>query len=494
MQRRIIEELLIIVAILAFNVLFWSEKMGLNVLLYTLVVTAALWYRYPESRQERMVQILSAGTLLAAIWVITANSMMSKWMWVLSLTAMAGSWQFNFLRFLWYSMAVVWMNVFWVPVLAYQNWAALRQKEATTTPKRKRRIGFGIGPLFISLVFIVLYSIANEHFGQLMLDIWDGFFRLFSLDISFERVVFFLFGFMLTGALLWRNREHFVAKIDPRYTFDLMRNHHKRPKVVPKWLNFPTLALRHKLDRAVFALGALNIITLLANVLDIQYVWLDSLERSAIEMKMYVHEGTYVLIFSIVLAMGVLFFYFYKNLNFIHANERLKILAYAWIAQNVFLALSVGRRNFDYINGEALGYKRIGVFIFLTCVLFGLYTMVQKIRDRKTIFFVLTRNAWFVYGLILVLSSVHWDIFVTRFNLDFQQQNPKHQLDTHFLMQEVSNKNLWLMEQRKSEWMTTDYFSSEHKRRILEFTGEQQRLSWLSWNYPDWLNRDFLKQ
>jgi Domain of unknown function (DUF4173) len=494
MERKIIQELLVIVAILSFNWLFWSEKMGLNVLLYTIIVVLALWYRYPESRQERQVWYLTAGTLIGAVWVVTANSLMSKWFWSLSLCAMAGSWQFNFLRFLWYSMAAIFMSVFSAPALAWKNWAVFRSSHPLSTTPPRRRIGWGIGPVFLIAVFIVLYSIANPYFGQLMEDILDTVAGWFSFDINFERIFFFIFGFMLTGALLWRKAGNFVAKLDGKYQFDLMRQRRKRPNGKTVWGLFNTLALRHSFDRAVFTLIALNVVTFLANILDIKHVWWSVAERNAVEMKTYVHEGTYILILSILLAMGLLFHYFYQNLNFFQQNERLKTLAYCWIGQNAFLALSVGVRNIHYINAEALGYKRIGVFIFLTCVLFGLFTMLQKIQERKTIFYVLCRNAWFTYTLILVLSAVQWDVIITNFNLDFQLRKPEHSLDRTFLIYEVSDKNLWVMDQRRAEWIDGQYAAQQHESRINNFKARQRHYSWLSWNYPDWLNRNFIVQ
>jgi hypothetical protein len=55
-----------------------------------------------------------------------------------------------------------------------------------------------------------------------------------------------------------------------------------------------------------------------------------------------VHEGTYLLILCILMAMGVLLWFFRGNLNFLPDNERLRWLAHLWLAQNAMLALSVG--------------------------------------------------------------------------------------------------------------------------------------------------------
>lgn len=102
MKKRILSEWLVLAAIIAYNILFWSEKMGLNTLLFAVLIAGILWYRYPESRHSRAVQWVTAGTLFSAICVVVNNSDFSKVVHFLSMLTMGICWQFPFLRFLWY--------------------------------------------------------------------------------------------------------------------------------------------------------------------------------------------------------------------------------------------------------------------------------------------------------------------------------------------------------------------------------------------------------
>ncbi|MFT7072048.1 DUF4153 domain-containing protein [Patiriisocius sp. Uisw_017] len=70
----------------------------------------------------------------------------------------------------------------------------------------------------------------------------------------------------------------------------------------------------------------------------------------------------------------------------------------------MILAISVGIRNFWYFEYYSLAYKRIGIFFFLTATIYGLYTVLIKVKDKKSSFYLFRNNAWSVF-LILVVTS-----------------------------------------------------------------------------------------
>ena len=248
---------------------------------------------------------------------------------------------------------------------------------------------------------------------------------------------------------------------------------------------------------ALISMFSLNSLLLLFNLTDLNYVWLTKAPATASQLKAYVHEGTYILIFSILLAMGVLLFFFRKNLNFYPKNQLLKSLAYLWVGQNALLVLSVALRNYRYIDAFGLAYKRIGVVIFLILVLYGLWSIIQKIRDCKHSYFLFHRNAWALYWVILFASTVNWDIFITRYNLTHLTMNP---VDALFLLRDVSDKNLYVLLEQQEQFLQRESYpavSLEYKQSQLERKEHQvlqkaEKYSWLSWNYADYRNRTYL--
>ena len=91
------------------------------------------------------------------------------------------------------------------------------------------------------------------------------------------------------------------------------------------------MALRNENTIGLISLVMLNILLLFINVIDIKYVWFGFTYTANVSLTKYVHEGAGLLIFSIVLAMLVLLFFFRGNLNFYKKNKWLRYLAYAWI-------------------------------------------------------------------------------------------------------------------------------------------------------------------
>jgi hypothetical protein len=221
-----------------------------------------------------------------------------------------------------------------------------------------------------------------------------------------------------------------------------------------------------------------------------------------------VHEGTELLILSIVLAMLVLLFFFKGNLNFYQRNKWLKYGAYAWVIQNVILVMSVLLRDYYYIRHHGLAYKRIGVLVFLLMVIIGLMTVLIKISLKKTNYFLFRVNAWAGLLILVLATTIHWDSMIASYNLAHQN---KVQLDVKFLLS-LSDKTLPILHQNMellkiSEQRlqsAADNSSSENcdtcfvknlVAREKNFMKEQQQYTWLSWNYADeYVNRYFKKK
>jgi len=176
-------------------------------------------------------------------------------------------------------------------------------------------------------------------------------------------------------------------------------------------------ALERERRTGLILLILVNALLLIVNLIDISWVWIGFEVEEGFNLKQFVHEGTYLLILSILLSIGILLHLFRGNLNF-HPKERaLRLLATAWIAQNFILGISVFLRNYHYIHFHGLAYKRIGVVVFLLLVLVGLVTLYLKIRGRRTWYYLLRVNGWAAFVVMVGLTTVNWDGLIVRFNL-----------------------------------------------------------------------------
>ena len=246
---------------------------------------------------------------------------------------------------------------------------------------------------------------------------------------------------------------------------------------------------------AILTISTLNILLFIVNLTDMRFVWLDYSAHSAAALRQFVHQGTYMLVLAILMAMAVLLFFFRKNLNFYPSNDVLKQLAYLWIVQNGILAASVAMRNYHYITHHGLAYKRLGVIIFLFLVVIGLITFYWKIKMKMSLYYLLLANSWAAYFALLSCGMVNWDNFITNYNLNAQTPT---EIDAGFLVYHVSDKNLPILMANKDKLLRKgnlkiNILEEGLERKLRKFERRMQKQSWLSWNVVDWKNEKLLE-
>ncbi|MFO7878813.1 MAG: DUF4173 domain-containing protein, partial [Bacteroidales bacterium] len=217
-------------------------------------------------------------------------------------------------------------------------------------------------------------------------------------------------------------------------------------------------------------------------------------------LKQFVHEGTWLLILSILLSIGIILFYFRKNLNFLQNNQALKVLSYAWMAQNAILAVSVAIRNLHYIEYFNLAYKRIAVFFFLLAVFVGLFTVILKIHKPRTSFFLLRYNSLSVFVILIGMSLVNWDVCIAKYNfghadkafvhLDFLEELDERALpwldkDMDYLKSLKQRQYQEFDFARDAAYITPERYHSHITERKEDFMKGFESRHWLSWNPAD---------
>ncbi|NJO88136.1 MAG: DUF4173 domain-containing protein [Chloroflexia bacterium] len=243
-----------------------------------------------------------------------------------------------------------------------------------------------------------------------------------------------------------------------------------------------------------------NALLLIVNVIDIKWVWLGFEYSPDFDLKQFVHEGTYLLIISILLSMGIMLYFFRDNLNFYQKSGIIKKLTYIWIAQNTILAVSVAIRNFHYITYWGLAYKRIGVILFLIAAGYGLYSLYIKIRHTKTAYFLIKKNTMAVFVILLIASLINWDSIITTHNLNHPI---KENMETSYLLT-MSDKVLPLIDQnqeilnQEQSLNTYAHFGSYsykeyYKLRVALFLSRYKKESWTSWNSQEWKAYSYYK-
>jgi hypothetical protein len=494
MKKQLITSVLFPVCAIGHHLLFWEEKMGLNTLLFSLLMTAALFYLSPESRKSGPALITATAVILTAGLVVWNNSLFSKVNHIIFSICLVGFVQGQELRFIFFAFCLGIISMFEMRIKALRelfprSWQA---KPGCGLPANAKMM-VTVAPVF--LVFFSLYFFANNKFAELTLHFFLNIIRFVEEEISLPRMLSLAVSILITGSILWKTSVTYFQRLQLNQTFMLVR---ERSVPVKNLAITDISGLRKEYRTVFFLIIILNKLLLTMNILDIRYVWFGDIPDNPSTLKAYVHEGTYLLIASILFAMGVVLFVFRKNLNFYPENKWLRWLTFGWIVQNGVLALSVGIRNWQYIDACGLAYKRIGVFIFLLLTLFGLWTMFRKVQEKRSFYFLAYQNGWALFVVLLLACFVNWDVFITRYNLSASLNLP---LDTGFLLHEVSDKNLFVLEENQGriarllnqETPANTFFESALFEKKRSFCECQSKQSWLSWNLADERNRYLCK-
>ena len=487
MKKEIIENGLFIIGVILYNIFFWEEQMGLNTLLFTVFVIGSLFYLNPESKSSTIARLTALGTLFTALMVVVFNSQLSKVVHILSLITMVGFVHQRELRFLWYGLLLALINVFSTPIKLIKKAKAIEFRKGKPLNKTKRFIKLAILPMFFVGVFFIFYVVSNRNFAIRSKDVLDEISRFcshWSFGLNAPRFFFFLFSIFVIGGLFWKVQSQWLVNLQASHKDNIIRERKQRKVNASKR---SPIALKNEYRSGLIMLVALNVLTLTVNITDIETTWIGFSQLNAHGIYYDVHYGAYVLIFTILMAIGVLLFFFRKNLNFYSKNKVLKIAALVWIVQNMILAFSVALRNIKYVGHYGLTYKRIGVFIFIALVLYGLGTVILKINEKKTAYYLFKNNAWSFYIVLILLTSVNWDSMITKYNLGLETNGKP---DYRYLIMDLSDKNLPII------YNNLDLFQGEMQYRPYnfqkaidgkkyQFKYRKRELSWLSWNYAD---------
>lgn len=502
-----------IILLVVFNFLFWGEKLGVNLFIFFFLGIISMIMLNEDNIKNKNVITSLFALLFSLGMVIVNNSFYSKFSSVICFMIFTG---FIHQPALKTAYSAVFTAAADFVIFPYNIYSELKYSASKFKPVRVflKFSRLALIPVMFFVIFYAIYAYSNPVFNSYSVSFWDTIGKyLYDIFINYPLLRFFylLFGLMIIMAFIYNRSIRIFSEVDNAYHDTLQRSkvfkvHSRTKPVVKSHLMYTLFSYRFKFNSlkletkmGIVLLGMMNALLLMLNVIDIQVTWLGFNAGEIENLAYYVHEGTYYLIFSILLSMAILLVIFRGSQNYLAKNRILKFLAYAWLAQNAFMAISVVLRNIYYIEFYyALSYKRIGVMIFLLLTLFGLGTMFVKIYARKTTSFLFKINSTAVVAVLLLMSSFSWDKTIAEFNLS----NPdRSKIDIDYLLK-LSDDALPVLDAHKElldkeylqySFIFSDYTNGldEYKRRVHRFIAEQKRYSWLSWNLSDRNTLDF---
>jgi hypothetical protein len=495
MKIEILKSAFMLLLLVIFNALFWNEMLGLNLFIFSNLLIGSFLFFHKKSFKSKNVRIAIGCTFITGITVLIHNSIISKIAHITSFWLMLGFFQQQNLRLL--------SSAFWSSLVAlisihisFLEQISFIKAPATISKSSTRKLRLLLIPLAVFILFFIIFKIANPVFNKLTDSLGNQLFDILSslfVDFSFLKVLFLLLGAVIILVSLVKRETTLIVALWESMKTDVLKRERRVNEMelleTQKATTFKMMDLKQEYQIGILLIAMVNVLLLVVNGIDIQFLWLNFDVSEAGNLAELVHEGTYMLIVSIFLSMGILMYFFRKNLNFYLKNEWLKKLAYIWIFQNTILVISVVIRTYYYIIEHGLAYKRIGVLLFLTLTTYGLYSLFVKIKGQKSSFYLWRVNSWAAYAMLVFMACINWDMLVVKYNIEkCKSAESKAKIDIEFMVSR-SDQTLFLLRENRQ------YFETDMEKlfgsgayldnRIESYLEEQKKYSWVSWNYAD---------
>ncbi len=504
MKHLSVKNILLPICLLIYSYLFWQHKLGINLSAFTVLLLAVNFYLNPRARRSNPAIFTAACTVFTAIFFTVNHTGLNGFMVFLSFFICTG---FIHIYRSQYIPSIILQTLYsftQVPVVWLDKLQHLPGNTQHISPLW-RFVRRGLIPFLIFFIFYMIYSIANPVFGKMASMFTSNIFIFFEWMFSFISLPYFFFlllGLIILTAVLFYRFSRSLFKAEATESEFLARKQQRLPKILRSpYYTLPErnpVALKNEARTATWLLILVNLLLLVVNCIDISWIWLGFNMPHNFNLKQFVHEGTYLLILSILLSIGILLYFFRANLNFYKGNKIIIRLAHIWILQNMVLTFSVFLRNWHYIQFHGLAYKRIGVMIFLLLTLIGLATLFIKIKQKRSDYFLWRTNTWAAYTVLVLFSAVQWDVLIVNYNLNHWNTAG---IDTDFYY-ELDDNTLPLLYSRISDverqmnaqkslprpWAyRTDIeeFRQMLDSRSMYFILNWQSARWQSWNLAD---------
>lgn len=395
---------LLLSATAAYSFLFYHQNAGLNFLLFSVILISILLIRNKELLKNMKWCGMALLVLFSASCVVIHSSALAIIANVVSLLVLSGM-SFNSRTSALFSFAFTGYSIATSFIFMIID-GTKRQERSENSGSSKSYTWLGIlVVIFVAIAFFGLYKNSNPLFAEYTSWINFDF-------INFGWFVFTIVGFFLMYGYLYHKTVPMIETWENGLSNQLASKSVDERK--QKRLETERISL-------IVLFTLLNIMLIVINIGDANTILLNGQLPKGIKHSDFVHNGVGSLIFSIVFAISIIMYFLRNDLNFYKGNRFFKFLVLFWIFQNILMLLSTAWRNDLYISEFTLTDLRIGVYVWLIMAFIGLILTAVKILFNKTNFFLVRTNfaAWIT--VLVLSSSVDWDLTITRYNLQHKK-------------------------------------------------------------------------
>ncbi len=436
---------MIAISAIIFGYLFYYQLIGVNYFIFSLIQLSIIFWISSKENRTRKWWAVAIGVVISATAALLFGSLLSALGCAIGLVLLSAI-TLNKST----SVVIAFFNSIYsafsgLILLLKSKLESMEEATEETKPNNvKKNVLIIATTALVGILFFALYRQSNVQFKE-----WTD-----KIDLSFISFAWILFTLMGYYFIYLMYRPFYIKEVQE---YDQNAPNELQPK--EEEIDSKLISTNTKLQWGVTLLITLNVLLLSVNITDIVY-FLGNDKNETTDYSLQVHQGIDALIFSIILAITVILYFFGGSLNFISGNKRLRQLAQFCIIQNVVLIGFTALRNVEYVEAFFLTYKRIGVFIYLICCIIGLFFTFIKINRIKTNWFLVRKVSWTIYFSLFWTPLVNWDSLIINYNFNEAENNPKA-LDISYLLR-LPKVNVPLIEKRIQASKHSAYFMNQY--------------------------------
>lgn len=478
------KKILLLLSLIAYCFLFYKQSIGINVLIFSAFIVGCIGVLDRKVLKSKNWLLVAASVILTGISATLYGNFLSLLGNITALILLANltlspqsSLIFTFFQG---SLSFVTLPYFGLErIFDPKKNEPIVEKQVETEPYSFASFLKYFIPLLILVIFFFIYRASNPVF--------DKFIDNLNFDfISWSFVWFASFGFLILYGFYYQEPFPKLFQKDQQILNELRLEINPNEHGIFK-------ELKKEMSAAKMTFGMLNLLLLLVVLLDLNFILSGKL-NAPMDYSQYVHQGVNSSIFSIIIAIFVILYFFRGNLNRTNDNRSVKYLALFWILMNtVLLALCV-HKNYTYIAECGLTHKRIGVYIYIALTFVGLITTTLKIIQLKSNWYLVRFNFWSLFLTLVFSTTVNWNKVIIDYNTRF-----KSTVEREYYLYQLTDASLPLLKQKWEKMpLSNDYYSTYFSviesdkifQRFLElkvkqFCKDWEKSDWRSWNKED---------
>jgi hypothetical protein len=472
---------LILAAILAAlaDWLFYGHRLGVSLALFLIFLAALSLLTNPLAVDRRQASLGVALLVAGLLPIVESLNLLSVLIAVMATTVVVASLTNPFIEDLSDRVKSVLLLLFSGPFRLLEDIRLLLVSRLSF-----KSFTVWTMPVLLSGVFLLLFAFANPLIAKWLAALNPGT-AASRLDVP--------------RLLLW------IAVAGVSWPFVAISWKRRPPAVLPAQQAVAETESSEKFPIDVFAPAAIvralllfNLLFAVQTVLDVTYLWGGVALPDGMTYASYAHRGAYPLIVTALLAAAFVL----VAMNPGGAAERvplIRVLVFAWIAQNVMLVLSSILRLDLYVEVYSLTWWRVAAFIWMVLVALGLLLIVARIVTGRS-------NRWLILANCTTLALVAYTCTFINFSALIANYNVAHSsqisgrgawLDFAYLAdlgpQALPAIDRYLQHARQDPAQDKPTLAvMEARREQLAQTQRGRLSSWREWGFRDWRLQRYL--